>query len=52
MTIAWYHAEMAKGVTFEKVTTQGVPIKELNISIGELALNHVQFIVLEELIPE
>lgn len=52
MGIAWYHAEMAKGVPFEKVTTQGVPLKEINMSIGELALNHVQFVVLEELIPE
>jgi len=51
MGIAWYHAEMAKGVSFEKVTTQGVPIKELNMSIGELALNHVQFTIVEELIP-
>ncbi|TVQ48128.1 MAG: transglutaminase, partial [Gloeocapsa sp. DLM2.Bin57] len=52
MGIAWYHAEMAKGVPFEKVTTQGVPLKEINMSIGELALNHVQFVILEELIPQ
>lgn len=52
MGLAWYHAEMAKGVPFEKATTQGTPLKELNMSIGELALNHVQFVILEDLIPE
>lgn len=52
MGLAWYHAEMAKGVSFEQVTTQGVPLKELNMSIGELALNHVQFIVLDDVIPD
>ncbi|ELR98364.1 transglutaminase domain-containing protein [Gloeocapsa sp. PCC 73106] len=52
MGIAWYHAEMAKGVPFEQVTTQGVALKELNISIGELALNHVQFVILDDVIPE
>lgn len=51
MGLAWYHAEMAKGVPFEKVTSDGIPLKEKGISIGDLAINHVRFTLLEELDP-
>lgn len=52
MGLAWYHAEMAKGISFEVLTSQGVPLKQQGISIGDLAINHVQFTILEELIPQ
>ncbi len=53
MGLAWYHAEIAKDISFERVTTKGTPIKELPepISIGDLALNHIRFTVLRELPP-
>ncbi len=51
MALAWYHAEMAKDVPFEQLFSQGVLVDKQQVSIGELAINHVQFIVLDELIP-
>jgi len=51
MGLSWYHAEMAKGVPFEKLYSQGKPIPKEQVSIGELALNHVRFTVLKELKP-
>jgi transglutaminase-like putative cysteine protease len=52
MGLAWYHAEMAKGVSFECLKSNGVLIKKERVSIGELAVNHVRFKILEELSPE
>jgi hypothetical protein len=52
MGLAWYHAEMAKGTSFETITSKGVKIEKETASIGELALNHVRFVILEELKPE
>jgi transglutaminase-like putative cysteine protease len=51
MGLAWYHAEMAKGVPFEKLYSQGNPVSKEQASLGELAINHVRFMILEELIP-
>ena len=51
MGLAWYHAEMAKGVPFERLISEGIPVDKEKVSIGELALNHVRFIILEELQP-
>lgn len=52
MGLAWYHAEMAKDIPFETLTSEGVLVPKEKISIGELAINHVQFTVLEELQPD
>jgi hypothetical protein len=51
MGLAWYHAETAKDVPFEQLISQGIPVNKQVVSIGELAINHVQFTVLEELDP-
>ena len=51
MGLAWYHAEMSKDVPFEILKSGGVKIEKETVSIGELALNHVRFIILEELQP-
>jgi transglutaminase-like putative cysteine protease len=51
MGLAWYHAEMAKGVPFELLKSEGIPINKEQVSIGELAINHVRFTILEELSP-
>ncbi|MCW6036463.1 transglutaminase family protein [Spirulina subsalsa FACHB-351] len=52
MGLAWYHAEMAKGVPFEKIYSKdGLPIPKEQAAIGELAINHVCFTILEELSP-
>lgn len=51
MGLAWYHAEMAKNVPFETITQNGQSIDKTRLSIGDLALNHVRFTILEELIP-
>ena len=49
MGLAWYHIEIGKGISFETVTSKGQPLED--ISIGELALNHIRFTILEELPP-
>lgn len=51
MGLAWYHAEMAKDVPFETLQSEGIPVNKENVSIGELAINHVSFTILEELNP-
>jgi hypothetical protein len=48
MGLPWYHAEMSKGVSFEKITAPNLPE---DISIGDLALNHIRFTILSELPP-
>ena len=52
MGLAWYHAEMAKGVSFEQLVSKGVPVDKNQVSLGDLALNHVQFKILGELKPQ
>jgi transglutaminase-like putative cysteine protease len=50
MGLPWFHAEIGKGITFESLRTGGVPVGNLyDLSIGDLALNHVRFTILEEL---
>ncbi len=51
MGLAWYHAEMAKDVPFETLKSEGVLLNKETVSIGELAINHVSFTILEELQP-
>ena len=51
MGLSWYHAEMAKDTSFEMITSKGVKIEKETASIGELALNHIRFVILEELQP-
>ena len=50
--LAWYHAEMAKDVPFAILISEGIPVNKQKVSIGTLAINHVQFTVLDELSPE
>ncbi|MDP8963336.1 MAG: transglutaminase [Cyanobacteriota bacterium] len=51
MGLAWYHMELGKGISFENIRSQGEPVSKENTSIGELAINHVRFKILEELPP-
>ena len=51
MGLAWYHAEMSKDVPFETLISEGKKLEKETVSIGELALNHVRFVVLQELQP-
>ncbi|GAB4134956.1 MAG: transglutaminase domain-containing protein [Cyanobacteria bacterium J069] len=48
MGLPWFHAEMAKGISFETIRT---PTNDVDVSIGELAINHVRFTILGELPP-
>jgi transglutaminase-like putative cysteine protease len=52
MGLAWYHAEVAKDVPFETISIDGLPLNKQVISIGNLAINHVFFTILEELEPK
>lgn len=52
MGLAWYHAEMGKGIPFEMLKSQEIPLNKEQVSIGDLAINHVRFTILEELMPE
>jgi hypothetical protein len=51
MGLAWYHAEMAKNIPFEQIFSDGVKVQKTQVSIGDLAINHVQFTILDELEP-
>jgi Transglutaminase-like superfamily len=48
MGLAWYHTEIGKGIKFAKMTADDLPE---HISMGDLAINHIRFKILEELIP-
>ncbi|NOK70971.1 MAG: transglutaminase [Chloroflexi bacterium AL-N10] len=52
MGLAWYHAEMSKGIPFETLSINGEKLTKETVSIGELAINHVRFVILDELSPE
>ena len=52
MGLSWYHAEMAKDTSFETIMSKGVKVEKETASIGELALNHIRFTILEELQPQ
>lgn len=49
MGLPWHHAEIAKGIPFEWLMAKGEPVD--TASVGELAINHVRFTVLDELPP-
>lgn len=51
MGLAWYHAEVGKSIAFETLLSEGERVNKQEISIGDLALNHVRFTILEELQP-
>lgn len=51
MGLCWYHIEIGKGIPFETLTSKGTKLTKEEISIGELAINHIQFTILEELPP-
>lgn len=48
MGLPWFHAEMSKGIPFETLRTRD---DSLEVSIGELAINHIRFTILDELPP-
>lgn len=52
MGLSWYHAEMAKDTSFEFITSGGTKIDKETVSIGDLSLNHIRFMILAELQPE
>ncbi|PPS44176.1 transglutaminase family protein [Chroococcidiopsis sp. TS-821] len=49
MGLAWYHIEIGKGIPFETITSKGLPLAE--ISLGDIAINHIRFTIFEELPP-
>ncbi|WP_017296343.1 transglutaminase-like domain-containing protein [Geminocystis herdmanii] len=51
MGLSWYHVEMAKDVPFETLISEGLPVSKEKASIGQLAINHVSFTIVEELQP-
>jgi transglutaminase-like putative cysteine protease len=48
MGLAWYHTEIGKGIEFAKITADDMPE---HISLGDLAINHIRFRILDELMP-
>ena len=48
MGLPWYHAEIGKGIPFEKIQAENKPEE---LSIGDIALNHIRFTILDELPP-
>ncbi|CCH68243.1 Transglutaminase-like [Richelia intracellularis HH01] len=51
MGLAWFHIEIGKGIPFEVLTRKGERLAKEDVSIGELAINHIRFTILEELPP-
>jgi transglutaminase-like putative cysteine protease len=49
MGLAWYHTELGKGIKFTKMTAANLPD---NFSLGDLAINHIRFRILDELSPQ
>jgi transglutaminase-like putative cysteine protease len=49
MGLSWYHTELGKGISFEKVTAADLPD---NFSRRDLAINHIRFTILDELAPK
>ncbi len=49
MGLAWYHTEIGKGISFTKMKANDKPD---HVSLGDLAINHIRFRILEELIPD
>ncbi|MEO0934665.1 MAG: transglutaminase domain-containing protein, partial [Cyanobacteria bacterium J06641_2] len=49
MGLSWFHVEIGKGISFETISSEGKRIEKEEVSIGELAINHIRFNILEEL---
>ena len=49
MGLAWYHTEIGKGVPFEKMKADNKPE---DLSVSDLAINHLKFTILAELAPQ
>lgn len=49
MGLCWYHIEIGKGVPFQSLTSKGVRLTKEDVSIGDLAINHIRFIIKQEL---
>lgn len=48
MGLPWHHAEIAKGIPFETIS---IPTGDMEVAIGDLAINHIRFTILGELPP-
>jgi transglutaminase-like putative cysteine protease len=48
MGLSWYHTEIGKGISFTKMKADDKPE---HLSLGDLAINHIRFRILEELKP-
>ncbi|MBW4656062.1 MAG: transglutaminase [Kaiparowitsia implicata GSE-PSE-MK54-09C] len=46
MGLPWWHAEMSKDIAFETITT---PKGDIDLSLGDLSINHIRFTILNEL---
>ncbi|OCQ92622.1 transglutaminase [Nostoc sp. MBR 210] len=51
MGLCWYHIEIGKGISFETLSSQGTRLTKEDIPIGDLAINHIRFTILQELPP-
>jgi transglutaminase-like putative cysteine protease len=51
MGLAWYHIEIGKGLRFASLKIEETFVKKEEVSIGDLAINHVRFQILGELPP-
>jgi transglutaminase-like putative cysteine protease len=51
MGLCWYHIEIGKGISFETLTSDGNRLTKEDVSIGDLAINHIRFTILKELPP-
>ena len=51
MGLCWYHIEIGKGITFETLNKNGARLTKEEISLGDLAINHIRFTILKELPP-
>jgi transglutaminase-like putative cysteine protease len=49
MGLAWYHAEIAKEIPFQTLTSKGTLVDKEKVSIGNLAINHIRFTIVSEL---
>lgn len=48
MGLAWYHTELGKGIPFGRLKADNKPDK---FPLGNLAINHIRFTILDELSP-
>ncbi len=51
MGLSWYHVEIGKGIPFASLKVHGNPVNKEEVSIGDLAINHIRFTILSELPP-